>query len=89
LLKDLPSTPAALINWKWEEIEPHYKIIEACPLTTPNADEWLTDWTRLGEKREEMYARLHLASWPVARTGRHWWRARPGRLRTPCQNTVK
>ncbi len=62
MLKNLPSTPAALIAWAWPEIEPHYNDLASRPLTGSSVDEWLTDWTRLGEKLEEMYARLALAT---------------------------
>ncbi len=62
MLKNLPTTPQALINWKWEEIEPHYEDLAVRPLAASSADEWLTDWTRLGEKLEEMYFRLALAN---------------------------
>ncbi len=62
MLKNLPSTPEALIVWTWPEIEPHYKDLESRPLTSDRVDEWLTDWTRLGEKLEEMYSRLSVAT---------------------------
>lgn len=62
MLQNLPTTPQALITWTWPEIEPHYKNLEACSLTADSADEWLIDWTRLGEKLEEMYFRLALAN---------------------------
>ncbi len=62
MLKNLPSTPQALIAWNWNEIEPHYNDLTARPLTKGTAEEWLTDWTRLGEKIEEMYARLSVAT---------------------------
>lgn len=62
MLKNLPSTPGALIAWTWPEIEPHYKGLESRPLTAASVDEWLTDWTRLGEKLEEMYSRLSVAT---------------------------
>jgi oligoendopeptidase F len=62
MLIDLPSTPAALINWTWPEIEPRYNDLASRPLAAASADEWLTDWTRLGEKLEEMYFRLALAN---------------------------
>jgi oligoendopeptidase F len=62
MLQNLPTTPQDLINWKWEEIEPHYADLAVRPLTATSADEWLTDWTRLGEKLEEMYFRLALAN---------------------------
>jgi oligoendopeptidase F len=62
MLKNLPSTPEALIDWTWPEIEPHYKDLEARPLKKANAAEWLADWTRLGEKLDEMYARFWVAT---------------------------
>jgi oligoendopeptidase F len=61
-LKNLPSTPQALIAWTWAEIEPHYNDLAARPLTKASIAEWLTDWTRLGEKLEEMYSRLSVAT---------------------------
>jgi oligoendopeptidase F len=62
LLKNLPITPEALLAWTWPEIEPYYKELEACALTKANIEEWLTDWTKLGEKREELHARLSVAT---------------------------
>lgn len=62
MLKHLPSTPDALVAWTWPEIEPHYRDLASRPLTAASVAEWLTDWTRLGEKLEEMYARLSLAT---------------------------
>jgi oligoendopeptidase F len=62
MLKNLPTTPEELIAWTWEEVEPHYKDLEARPLAAENVEAWLTDWTRLGEKLEEMYARLSVAT---------------------------
>jgi oligoendopeptidase F len=62
MLKNLPSTPEALIAWTWPEIEPHYQDLESRTLTQANIEEWLTDWTRLGEKLEELYSRLSVAT---------------------------
>jgi oligoendopeptidase F len=62
MLKNLPSTPEILIAWTWPEIEPHYHDLAARPLTAASVDEWLTDWTRLGEKLEELYSRLSVAT---------------------------
>jgi oligoendopeptidase F len=62
MLQNLPTTPQALIEWQWPEIESHYKDLASRPLTKASADAWLTDWTRLGEKLEEMYFRLLLAN---------------------------
>lgn len=62
MLKTLPSTPEALITWTWPEIEPHYQDLETRPLAEANVGEWLADWTRLGEKLDEMYSRLAVAT---------------------------
>lgn len=58
----LPSTPQELLAWQWSEIEPHYRALEDRPLNAQNVDEWLTDWTRLSEKLDEMYTRLSIAT---------------------------
>ena len=62
MLQNLPSTPNTLIQWNWPEIEPYYKDLESRSLTKASAEEWLTDWTHLGEKLEEMSNRLLLAN---------------------------
>ncbi len=62
MLKNLPNTPEELIAWTWQAIEPHYQDLAARPLAADNAVEWLTDWTRLGEKIEEMFSRLSVAT---------------------------
>ncbi len=62
MLKNLPSTPETLIAWTWPEVEPYYKDLESRPLTADSVNEWLTDWTRVGEKLDEMYARLAVAT---------------------------
>jgi oligoendopeptidase F len=60
--ENLPSTPEALIHWTWAEIEPHYRSLQACQLSETNLVQWLTDWSRLGEKVDELYARLSVAT---------------------------
>jgi oligoendopeptidase F len=62
MIKHLPSTPESLISWTWPEIEPYYQELDSRPLTAASAEEWLSDWTRLGEKLDEMYARLSVAT---------------------------
>lgn len=62
MLKDLPTTPEALIAWSWPEIEPLYNELAERPLSQASVEAWLSDWTRLGEKLEEMYSRLSVAT---------------------------
>ena len=62
MLKNLPSTPEALIEWSWSEIEPYYVELEARSITSANVDNWLADWSSVGERIEELYARLAVAT---------------------------
>jgi oligoendopeptidase F len=62
MLKTLPSTPQELIDWTWDLVAPHFQDLESRPLHEDSVDAWLGDWTRLGEKLEEMYARLSVAT---------------------------
>ena len=62
MLKDLPNTPETLIAWTWPEIESHYQELESCPINGENVDAWLADWSSVGERIEELYARLSVAT---------------------------
>jgi oligoendopeptidase F len=62
VLKNLPSNARALINWTWPEIEPFYKELESRPVTAAGMDDWLADWSKLGEHIEEMYSRLSVGT---------------------------
>lgn len=62
MFQDLPSTPQALLAWNWPQIEPYYHDLRTRPLDAENVDAWLTDWTRLSEKVEELYTRLSIAT---------------------------
>ncbi len=60
--KDLPNTPQEIISWSWPEIEPHYQELEARRLTETNVDAWLAQWSAIGERIDEMYSRLSVAT---------------------------
>ena len=62
MLKNLPTTPQEIIAWTWPSIEPYFKDLEACPLSASTVEDWLTDWSSIGERIEEMYARLAVAT---------------------------
>jgi oligoendopeptidase F len=62
MLKNLPSDPTSIINWNWPNIEPHYKELESRPLNAASVDEWLADWSSIGERIEEMNFRLAVAT---------------------------
>ena len=62
MLKNLPTTPETLIAWTWPEIEPYYKELEERSLSAAHVDAWLADWSSVGERIEEMYSRLYVAT---------------------------
>jgi oligoendopeptidase F len=62
MLKNLPSTSEALIAWGWPEIEAYYQELESHPIAAGNVDAWLADWSSVGERIEELYARLAVAT---------------------------
>ena len=62
MLKNLPNTPEALIDWTWPEIEPHYQELESRSINAGNVDAWLADWSSVAERIEEMQARLAVAT---------------------------
>ena len=62
MLKNLPTTPEALLAWTWPEIDPYYKELASSSVTDENVAAWLADWSRLGECIEELYARLSVAT---------------------------
>jgi oligoendopeptidase F len=62
VLKNLPSNPQEIIAWTWPEIESHYQGLEAPPLSTESVNSWLADWSSVGERIDEMYARLSVAT---------------------------
>jgi len=62
MLKNLPSDAAALIDWTWNKIEPHYRDLASRPVTAKTVDGWLADWSQLGELLEELYSRLTVAT---------------------------
>jgi oligoendopeptidase F len=62
MFKNLPSSPEALFAWSWPEIETCYQELAAQPLSAANAESWLADWSSVGERIEELYARLAVAT---------------------------
>jgi oligoendopeptidase F len=62
MLKDLPSTPQAMVEWTWSQIAPYFEELQARSLHSSNVDEWLLDWSRLSEHIDELYSRLSLAT---------------------------
>ena len=62
MLKNLPITAQGIIDWTWPAIEPYYKELEGRSLAASSVDGWLSDWSSVGERIEEMYARLSVGT---------------------------
>ncbi len=62
MLKNLPTTSQEIISWTWTAIEPYYKELEGRALSASSVDNWLADWSSIGERVQEMRARLSVAT---------------------------
>ena len=58
----LPQEVITLSYWSWSQIEPYYQDLATRPLDSGNIVTFLTDWTRLSERVDEMQARLQVAT---------------------------
>ncbi len=61
LIKNLPEDPKKMMQWSWSEIEPYFKELEKCNLNADNVNDFLSDWTRLHDRLDEVYSRLYVA----------------------------
>jgi oligoendopeptidase F len=62
MFEKLPSTPESLIAWTWPEMQPYYQELASRPIEAGNVNAWLADWSSIGERIEELYARLSVAT---------------------------
>ncbi|MBX3082862.1 MAG: M3 family oligoendopeptidase [Anaerolineae bacterium] len=60
-LAPLPDTTVDFKTWTWEQIQPYYDELASRPLDASNIEQWLRDWTHLGELLTESYSRLSTA----------------------------
>ncbi|MDZ4763481.1 MAG: M3 family oligoendopeptidase [Chloroflexota bacterium] len=57
----LPQDPLSFVDWKWADIEPHFRDLEARPLTDALVVDWLTEWRHLAQLISEIESRLSVA----------------------------
>jgi oligoendopeptidase F len=62
VIKNLPTSPESLLAWTWPEIESYYQELASRTITAENVDAWLADWSSVGERIEELNARLSVAT---------------------------
>jgi oligoendopeptidase F len=62
MLKNLPSTPDAILEMEWVDYEPHFKSLQSTQLTSENVNDWLLGWSALADRLDEQYTRLFVAT---------------------------
>lgn len=62
MLKNLPTSVAAILDMEWADYAPHFQDLQARELTQANLDEWLLDWSALADRLDEQYTRLFVAT---------------------------
>lgn len=62
MLNGLPQDVPTLMQWSWEDIEPHYRKLESRSLNSDNVAEFLADWTALNDRVDELSSRLYVAT---------------------------
>lgn len=55
----LPQTVEELLKSDWETFEPFYQDLASQTLNDKNVNEWLSAWSRVFEKADELYWRLY------------------------------
>ena len=62
MLKNLPSTPDAILAMEWKDYETHFKVLQSTELTSENVNDWLLGWSDLADRLDEQYTRLFVAT---------------------------
>jgi oligoendopeptidase F len=62
MIKNLPSTPDAILEMEWGDYEPHFKALQLTQLTSENINDWLLGWSALADRLDEQYTRLFVAT---------------------------
>jgi len=62
MFSSLPSSALDILTWEWPQAEPYYHDLETRELSAANVEQWLLDWTQIGELMEELSERLYVAT---------------------------
>ncbi len=60
-MKPLPEKTTEMMDWAWTDFGPHYAELAGRELTAATAEQFLSDWTRLHDRGEEVGSRLSVA----------------------------
>ncbi len=62
MFETLPTSAFAVMDWKANDIQPYFDDLVNRPLSTATIDQFLKDWTLLGELVTEAFSRLSVAT---------------------------
>ncbi len=62
MFDQLPTSIEEFSTWRWEQIAPYFSDLQERPLTSETIDQWLADWSQLGQLLSEKAARLRVAT---------------------------
>jgi oligoendopeptidase F len=62
MFESLAARLAEFHTWSWEQIKPYADDLLERPLTAANVEQWLLDWTTLGNLIDEVYSRRSVAT---------------------------
>jgi oligoendopeptidase F len=62
MFAQLPASAQEFMNWNWSEIEPYYADLLDRPLEESTINDWLADWTHLGNLISEARTRLWIGT---------------------------
>ena len=57
----LPKNFQEIMNWEWKQFAPFYEELAAADITAENVNQWLKDWSSIGEWLDELSNRLYVA----------------------------
>ncbi|MBE7556388.1 MAG: M3 family oligoendopeptidase [Anaerolineales bacterium] len=58
----LPQKATTMSQWSWSQIEPYYHDLATRTLSKATVESFLSDWTRLSERVDEVHQRLYIAT---------------------------
>ncbi|MBI5668126.1 MAG: M3 family oligoendopeptidase [Chloroflexi bacterium] len=62
MFDSLPKDAQQVKDWRWEQYAPYFDDLAERPLTKASVEQWLADWTRLGDLLHQTFARLRIAT---------------------------
>lgn len=62
MFNNLPESAPDMIHWEWDQYKPFFDYLAQRTVDRDSVESFLKDWTRLAERIDEVYSRLHVAT---------------------------